>query len=156
MDEPLDVTSQGLERHISAWLNSFDRPSARHGATLHTIISTLERYIGKTVELRRKSRDQAMGTRTQLPTVRRLPTRRRGIEHAWTSGLITDDEYRAATGDFTLAVAERHSHSLRDSFRVRRLSIVKRHENADQLTLPLFGREGESGQGSLSIEDFFR
>ncbi len=100
MDDPLDIKSQDLERIVRSWLDSFDRMAARHEASLHTIIGTLHRYIGATEEARPKGRvDDDAGPRIQLPTVRRLPTRRQAIEHAWQSGLITEDEYRAANTD---------------------------------------------------------
>ena len=155
LDESMDIRSQDLEQLARTWLHSFDRVSARHEATLHTIIGTLHRYIGETEEIRPKGRDEETGTRVQLPTVRRLPPRRAAIEHAWKNGLITDDEYRALnTADTRMNIStkmpdeleiekyEEELGKLREIIRkLSPLSISEQIERRRQMVLPLFGQE---------------
>ena len=101
LDKPFDISSLDLERFVKSWLADFDFSAGKHEATLHTIIETLGRYIGDTEIFRPKGgADPATGKRPQQPTRRLLPTRRKALEHAWSVGLITDEEY-----DFALPVA---------------------------------------------------
>lgn len=95
----LEIRSQDLGQLVRNWCADFDPVAARHDVTLHTIIATLQRYVGSTEELRPKGKMEGVPGRVQLPTVRKLPKRRRAIQEAFDKGLITDDEFRAATSE---------------------------------------------------------
>lgn len=95
----LEIRSQDLERIVRSWCTDFDPAAARHDVALHTIIATLQRYVGSTQELRPKGKVEGVPGRVQLPTVRKLPKRRKAIQEAFDNGLITDDEFRAATSE---------------------------------------------------------
>jgi hypothetical protein len=97
LDNPLNIKSQVLERAVASWLRDFDSTAAKHETSLHSIIGTLQKYIGDTELSRPKGlRDASTGKRPQLPTVRHLPPRRQAIQYAWENGLITDEEYVGA------------------------------------------------------------
>lgn len=98
MSRELPIRSEALESAVVRWLWDYDSAAAKHEATLHTIVSTLEKFVGDTaVPPRQKgSKDAATGKRPQLPTVRVLPARKDALLHAWTEGLITDEEYESA------------------------------------------------------------
>jgi hypothetical protein len=100
LDEELNIQSQALEQAVTLWLRDFDPTAAKHETTLHTIIGTLEKYVGDTTPKRPKEKkDPATGTRSQLPTSRILPMRAEAIKHAWENGLITNEEYEGAMPD---------------------------------------------------------
>jgi hypothetical protein len=103
LDQALEITSLDLERFVVSRLA--DSGHAASGATtLHTIIDTLEKYIGETSTVRPKGpSDPVTGKRPQLGTRRLLPPRRKAIGHAWKIGLITNEEYESALPADTVA-----------------------------------------------------
>jgi len=97
LDEELNIQSQALEQAVTLWLRDFDPTAAKHETTLHTIIGTLENYVGDTTPRRPKEKkNPGTGTRLQLPTARTLPVGAEAIKYAWENGLITNEEYKGA------------------------------------------------------------
>lgn len=104
LDEPLEMPSRDIESYVKSWLAAFESSANRNAATLHTIIETLDRYVGQTIIVRPKGpTDPATQKRPQLGTRRRLPPRRKALEHALDVSLITDEEYESALPADTVA-----------------------------------------------------
>lgn len=96
LDDKLSIPSLQLQDNVTAWLRDYDLKAMHHAATLHTIVRTLEKFVGPTQEARPKVRDGK--TWSQSPTERVLPTRRHALEFALGEGLITAEEYSASLG----------------------------------------------------------
>jgi hypothetical protein len=154
-DAPLDIRSQDLEQFVRWWVGGFDHSAARHETTLHTIIATLHRYAGATEEWRPKgTAEEGTNRRTQLPTMRRLPPRSQAIEHAWRNGLITEEEYRAATSlTLTSTMPDDEDFLVRFEDAYRKCSpypVLGQFQRRRQLSLPLMLRDERTGHASTN------
>lgn len=90
--EEWKITSDNLEDAVTVWLRDFDPKAAQREASLHLIMRTLEKYVGKTKQSRPKIKRN--GQWGQGPTVRLLPSRLEALKHA--QPLLTTEELEAS------------------------------------------------------------
>ena len=56
LEEPLGIGAKELQRQVEHWMQAHDSTAARHETTLHQIIGTVKRYIGKPGKSRPKGK----------------------------------------------------------------------------------------------------
>ena len=115
LDAPLAIESLVLEKAVQSKVGVGRAP-----IRIHAIIDALTALVGDMTKKRPKLPPDEQGCRRQLATQQILPPRRQAIEHARKHGLITREEYDAAS--MTLTEEEKYQKQV-DWFRKNTPSI---------------------------------